>query len=259
MAPEGDVVLAGGESPGQDAGDSQAQIPAQDVVQQANLGQQPQPEVKLVPETDLNALRSAEQRRYAQLEREYQQTQQQLQEYQQWQEQLQWQQTTSSREQELVQQFLAAGMPWEQANQFAAQQAYQEVQYQYQLELAQRELEQYNQQGEQAQRIEYLREIRDDVLQTYGLSEDELLEATGHLDPDAPDFERQVYKLASQFRNDPRRQTAQNQHLRDQFRSPQGSAPGGDAWGTPPQVPRWHPDYKAYLDEVRRRQAQGES
>lgn len=148
---------------------------------------EPQPEVKMVPQKDLDALRSklekrvsAERQRAEQAEQRYQQT---------------W---ISQQAEQLYFEALNAGYAEDDRTwQWALQQAQAGLSTNLQQRQTQDYAQQFVQQQTQTARQEYLVSIKNEVLAETKLTDAELLQATRHLNPDSPRFEQDVWKSAA--------------------------------------------------------------
>jgi hypothetical protein len=209
----------------------------------------------MVPQKDLDGLRSSLDKQITAAKRQAEQYQQQLQ-----MEQMQRQ--VDNRAFEYYQQYLAEGQSGAEAWQAAQYYAREDYTQQNDQQAIVQDAERYRSSVAQRQFTQQLVAFKDEVVQETGLSEDELQAATEHLNPSGnPRFVSEVWKAATaaalqkakaaQMPADP---NAEHRALRNGLPVPGGGAAGGANLGRPANMSRRSPEYRQWLVKLQQQE-----
>jgi hypothetical protein len=239
------VDFAASESPSGDSPDSSEVVSGQ----QSN---------ELVPKQDLDRLRSTEQKRYRDLERQYRETQQQLAQ----------QQLATQKEQRYAQvsnawyqQYLAAGHDDATARHYATTNARKAVDAEFEQTQLKSKLETYEQKEIREQYEAALTDLGQKVMKMTGLTEEQLRQAIKGLSPRNPNFAADVWERAIAFNQTAGKQdtAASARDLRNRTPIPSGSStPQATYQDLPHNVKLGSDSAKAFFEEQKqRRRSQG--
>lgn len=153
-----------------------------------------QPQQRPVSQADLDRLRSTEQKRYAQLERQYRQAEEKA-------AQAELRAEKNERYADLVTRwtadYIAQGHDPETARQGAMRNAKARVDQEYEQKGLKQKLDTYEARETEDQFRQSLEQLGQDVMQTLGLSEAQLKEAVAGLRPDQNGYHNEVWKRAA--------------------------------------------------------------